>query len=160
MEEMLTRAADHRTRIGPVTRADTEKYGLWHWAVHVEVKKKGSDGWYLVAIREEPGPGRFEIPGGHVDWGEEPRQAACRELQEELGLVLKGNELQDGPQITNYTLYDDGRINLEFVFVYVYESATAGSTRRLAMRRAHADQPESRTGLRCRQGLSTHSGMR
>jgi 8-oxo-dGTP diphosphatase len=46
--------------------------------------------WYrgrlLFHLRKgKHGPGTWSFPGGHLDWGEEPTQAAARELREECG---------------------------------------------------------------------------
>ena len=49
----------------------------------------------LLSRRKNTGwmDGHLCIPGGHVEPGETPRQAAVRELKEELGLIVKENEL-------------------------------------------------------------------
>lgn len=39
----------------------------------------------LVQRAHEPNEGLWALPGGHVDFGEEPKLAALRELQEETG---------------------------------------------------------------------------
>ncbi|MCB1169446.1 MAG: RNA pyrophosphohydrolase [Leptospiraceae bacterium] len=44
-----------------------------------------SDGLVLAGDRIEY-PGHFQLPQGGIDEGEEPRQAAIRELEEEVGL--------------------------------------------------------------------------
>lgn len=40
-----------------------------------------------------PAEGRFSTPGGHVDFGEEPRTTAVRELAEETGLRVDADSL-------------------------------------------------------------------
>jgi ADP-ribose pyrophosphatase YjhB (NUDIX family) len=36
----------------------------------------------------EPGRGRWSLPGGYLDLGEDPREAAAREALEEAGVVV------------------------------------------------------------------------
>jgi len=38
-------------------------------------------------------PGQFALPGGRIEPGETPAEAACRETAEEVGLVLDGSAL-------------------------------------------------------------------
>lgn len=52
------------------------------------------DGKFLLTQRaKEPNKGRWEFPGGHVDEGETPKQAAEREMKEEIGDVEIGEEI-------------------------------------------------------------------
>lgn len=54
------------------------------------------DGKVLLSRRQNTGwaDGKLTIPGGHVEAGETPRQAAVRELEEELGLKISEEDLQ------------------------------------------------------------------
>lgn len=87
---VITDSRDENPRRGESTQAHEE--GLCHRTVHLEIMD--SEGRYLVCSRQDD---RREIPGGHVDWLDEPdggrpetyEEAALRETAEELGLVPK-----------------------------------------------------------------------
>lgn len=72
----------------PVRYDEAHRCGIPHRSVHVEITN--ADGDFL--LRRRAGDGRFEIPGGHVEWlerenrGETYDEAAAREIVEELGL--------------------------------------------------------------------------
>ena len=56
------------------------------------------DGRLLLLRRaadDEHNPGLWEFPGGGIDAGESPRQAAARELREEVGLDVTADDLAD-----------------------------------------------------------------
>ena len=50
------------------------------------------DGKLLIYLRDDkptiPFPNHWDLFGGHVEVGETPEQALCRELQEEIGVTL------------------------------------------------------------------------
>jgi 8-oxo-dGTP diphosphatase len=37
---------------------------------------------------DEIAPNRFHLPGGHVEWGEDPAEALIREVREEVGITV------------------------------------------------------------------------
>lgn len=58
-----------------------------------------SDGAGCVLMQSRPQDkqhgGLWEFPGGKLEPGETPQEAACREIAEELDLVLKQGDLQE-----------------------------------------------------------------
>ena len=69
-------------------------------------------GRYLVGTRPQGGPlaGYNEFPGGKVEPGESPREAAARECREEACLEA---DLDDDPVEFTYD-YEHGRVHLFF----------------------------------------------
>jgi 8-oxo-dGTP pyrophosphatase MutT (NUDIX family) len=60
--------------------------------IDVYVVRPLATGWRVLALRRGPHarcPGAWEPVHGHIDPGEEPEQAATRELREETGLVAE-----------------------------------------------------------------------
>jgi len=50
----------------------------------------------ILRKRDGSRKGQWSGPGGHIEWGETPKQGAIRELKEETGIVydkLKGEEI-------------------------------------------------------------------
>ena len=86
-------ATDARDSLAyPISFQKAHEQGIPHRAVHIEIANL--DGKYLVWKRSD---GRWEIPGGHVDWLEEQDlsesyiEAAIREIMEELNLQINWN---------------------------------------------------------------------
>ena len=51
-------------------------------------KKQEGEFEVLLITRKKPGPsqGKHAFPGGHIDYNEDPKDAALRELEEECGI--------------------------------------------------------------------------
>ena len=72
-------------------------------------------------------PGLFNAPGGHVERGETPDQAAARELQEETGLHAQKLTLRG-------LIIDDGAEDAPGIVVFIYQAQVSGQI--------HAGNPE------------------
>lgn len=61
--------------------------------IHTLIKKNCK---YLLIKRsdkDKDDPGCWDLPGGGIDWGEQPDKAAVREAKEEAGLDIKVNKI-------------------------------------------------------------------
>ena len=69
----------------------------------------------LVKRKFEPNKGRWSLPGGLVEVGEEPAEAAEREVREELGLEV---EMEGLFQVANEVIRDEaGRVKYHFILI-------------------------------------------
>jgi len=69
----------------------------------------------LEKRKNEPGKGKWSIPGGLVDLGESPEQAVIREVKEETCLAV------DAPRhidvVSDVSLDENGKIKYHFVII-------------------------------------------
>jgi 8-oxo-dGTP diphosphatase len=69
----------------------------------------------MIKRKFEPNKGRWSLPGGLLEVGEDPEEAAKREVREELGLEVAVEGLL---QVANEVIPDDaGRVRYHFVLV-------------------------------------------
>jgi ADP-ribose pyrophosphatase len=84
-----------------------------------------SDGQILLEKRKnEPGKGKWSIPGGKVDLGETARQTVIREVKEETGLEVETPKLID--VVDNVTRDSDGKIEYHFVIIDYFVKLKGG----------------------------------
>jgi mutator protein MutT len=69
----------------------------------------------LEKRRNDPGKGKWSIPGGVVELGENVNETVVREVKEETGLVVEKPEPID--VVDNVSLDKDGRIKYHFVII-------------------------------------------
>ena len=60
----------------------------------------------LVQRANEPSRGLWSLPGGRVEAGESPEEAAAREVFEETGLRVRVGELVLSTEIGEYVVHD------------------------------------------------------
>ncbi len=63
----------------------------------------------------QPGKGKWSIPGGLVELGEETKQTVIREVKEETNLTVDNPELMD--VVDNVETDEHGRIKYHFVII-------------------------------------------
>ena len=102
--------------IGVTTREDAHRLNLFHRAVHLYAR--GKHGGLILqkrSLRKDLEPGRWTVScSGHVDRGESFEEAAIREMEEELGVLIKSTSLVA-------LLYSDPAKGNGFEFVRSYE---------------------------------------
>ena len=81
----------------------------------------------LLLIRRgaQPGQGKWSIPGGLVELGENVQDAMVRETREEVGLDVEAVKLMD--VFDSVTLDEQGRIQYHFVVVNFFVRIVGGS---------------------------------
>ncbi|MGQ9551325.1 MAG: NUDIX hydrolase [Candidatus Bathycorpusculaceae bacterium] len=77
--------------------------------------------------KNDPGKGKWSIPGGIVELGEDPEQTAIRETKEETGLEVDKPELID--VVSNVVADGKGKIKYHFVIVDYFLKLKRGALR-------------------------------
>jgi 8-oxo-dGTP diphosphatase len=75
----------------------------------------------------QPGKGKWSIPGGIVELGEETKQAVMREVREETNLTVENPELMD--VVDNVETDENGRVRYHFVIIDYYVKLKSGRLR-------------------------------
>jgi ADP-ribose pyrophosphatase YjhB (NUDIX family) len=79
----------------------------------------------LEKRKNEPGRGKWSIPGGLVDLGENLGQTVIREVKEETQLDVCDPELIDA--VDNVTIDDDGKVRYHFVIIDYFVRLKGGT---------------------------------
>ena len=69
----------------------------------------------LEKRKNEPGKGKWSVPGGLVDLGESPEQAVIREVKEETCLEVDAPRLVD--VVSDVSLDENGKVKYHFVII-------------------------------------------
>jgi len=85
------------------------------------------DEMILVKRGNEPGKGKWSIPGGLVELGESLEQTVKREAEEETGMIVENLRLLDA--VDNVVLDEEGRVKYHFVIVDYLVRPKAGTAR-------------------------------
>lgn len=99
--------------------------GRLHAASHIWVWQKDSEGTKILLQKRSDTqytwPGYLDISAaGHIDIGETPLQAAVRETNEELGIVIKPEELNLLFVYRAKMIADNDKKKIEHEFQWVY----------------------------------------
>jgi 8-oxo-dGTP diphosphatase len=81
----------------------------------------------LEKRKNEPGRGKWTIPGGLVELGEKCEQTVIREVKEETGLTVDKPEHVD--VVDNVDLDENGRVKYHFVIIDFFVSLKGGTLR-------------------------------
>lgn len=83
------------------------------------------EGRVLIIKRAyDPSRNRWSIPGGLIEVGERIRDAASREVREELGLDV---HIQDVVDVLDNIVYEDGTVKFHFVLVDFWADLEGGT---------------------------------
>lgn len=111
---------------GTRPRAQVHRQGLRHAVVHLWAveRRAGRDGIWLQrrALDRPLFPGLYDLSAtGHVDAGETPLAAVCREAREEIGAVVPPEQLQDAGVFLQQYARNDGGFDDELAHVFVWQ---------------------------------------
>jgi 8-oxo-dGTP diphosphatase len=78
----------------------------------------------LEQRKNEPGRGKWSVPGGKVELGETPEQTVIRETKEETGLVVDNPVLID--VVSQVTLDENGKVKYHFIIIDYFVRLKSG----------------------------------
>jgi mutator protein MutT len=81
----------------------------------------------LEKRRNDPGRGKWSIPGGKVELGEKIEQTVVREVKEETGLLVTRPELLG--VVDNVALDEDGKVKYHFVIIDYFVKLKGGKAK-------------------------------
>lgn len=79
----------------------------------------------LEKRKNEPGQGKWSIPGGLVELGEKCEETVVREVKEETGLTVDKPEHVD--VVDNVELDENGRVKYHFVIIDFFVNLKGGT---------------------------------
>lgn len=107
-----------------ISKKEAHAKGIWHGAIHILIvnKDKTKTLFQQRCSAKNFYPNTWDISvGGHISKGETPFGAACRELEEELGLKSQNYDLREIATTKESLTYNE-IISNEFVTTYLIET--------------------------------------
>ena len=103
-------------------KSEAHKNGLWHRASHIWIYNSNGEILLQLRAKEKPlYPDMWDISAaGHVIAGEDPITSGLREVEEEIGLKLKKEDL-DFWMIRKVKAVFREIINNEFYYIYFFK---------------------------------------
>ena len=123
-DEMIDIYDSEMNLLGVAMKSQAHKEGLWHKAFHCWIISEDGNIWLqLRGKNKQLYPDLLDIScAGHIQVGEAVKTGGLRELEEELGLHLKENDLIK--MFTHKLVIDKPIINREFCSTYLYKTQT------------------------------------
>lgn len=121
MADELIDICDENNKLTGIQKMKSEAHrdGLWHRAVHIWIYN--SEGELLLQLRAKKKllyPDMWDISAaGHVSAGDEPITSGLREIEEEIGLKVKKEDLQFFKIRKTKAIFRDIKNN-EFYYIY------------------------------------------
>lgn len=119
-DELIDICDEHNNLTGiKELKTKAHKTGLWHRSAHIWIYNSKKEILLQLRAKEKPlYPDMWDISvAGHVSAGEQPIQAALREIKEEIGLSVKESDLSFFKIVKHKSIFRDIKNN-EFYYVY------------------------------------------
>ena len=97
MEELIDVLNENGIKTGEVlTRKEVHRLGLWHRIIVVAIiDEKNQVLMQQRSFKKDTNPGKWDISvAGHVSSGQTATEAAIREIEEEVGLIIQKDNLK------------------------------------------------------------------
>jgi isopentenyl-diphosphate Delta-isomerase len=103
-------------------KSEAHKDGLWHRASHIWIYNSNGEILLQLRAKEKPFyPDMWDISAaGHISASEDPVTSGLREVEEEIGLKLKKEDLNFWMIRKNKAIFRDIKNN-EFYYVYFFK---------------------------------------
>ena len=124
---------------GTVSREEAHRLGILHRTTHTWVVRRRNGRWQALLQKRSDNkdsyPGRFDTSSaGHIPAGTEPLDSALRELEEELGIRAKTQDLTYAGKVrVGFEAVFHGALfrDNEIAWVYVYDKPVDADALRL-----------------------------